>query len=127
VSPYLILRNIIIADPGIADLFLGPCARVHPGNARLIYHSNVNVRRQSDLARKTSVGCKVSLGREYVPLSFFHFTDLACDPFHTARCAAGVSAAAMKDIDTVVLKAKDKFSSSLAIEFDRAVGRFCLY
>jgi hypothetical protein len=87
----------------------------------------VQIVRQTDLARESCVIAKIRLGRQNRTLGFADLARVACKYLDTTRRTARVPAASMKDIDSVILKAKNEFASGFGFKSYLSIGGFRSY
>jgi hypothetical protein len=85
----------------------------------LINYTNVYIAVHAVLTGKPRVRAKVAFGRKYALLRRPHRAPFALDHLDAARRAAGIPAAAVKNVDTIVFKAVNQLQAFIACERDR--------
>jgi hypothetical protein len=86
-------------------LFHGPRSRLDSLDAGLVDDSHVQIVDDANLAGKPRVIAQIGFCRQDGPFGLAYLARIARHNFHPAGRAARVPAAAMKDVDTVILKA----------------------
>jgi hypothetical protein len=103
---------------------LGPRTRIESRHARLVDYANVKVVHHAHLTRQTRVVAEIALCCEY---RFFRITDrtrIARQDLDSARRAARVAPAAVKNVNARILDREYEFSSVFRFDTNFAVRRF---
>jgi hypothetical protein len=95
-----------------------PWSGVDAFHADLVYDLYVQVVVDPYLTRKPRVIAKVRLGRKDRSLGFADLARVATQNFNAARRTACIAAAAMQNVDTIVLNFQNQFAAFVCFESD---------